>query len=166
MDPAASPVGMSMDEVGAAFSRFYEAELAVQVRAATLLLGSMAAAQDAVHDAFVEVYRRWHRIEAPGPYLRQSVLNRCRDVLRHRSVEARHQRSLLADDVPAQDAPLFDALARLPFNQRAAIVLRFYVGLGETEIAHELGCAPGSVGPWIRRALDRLAVELHPQEER
>jgi RNA polymerase sigma factor (sigma-70 family) len=165
MDPASSDVGMSMEDAAAAFARFYESELAVQVRAATLLLGSVAAAQDAVHDAFVEVYRRWHRIEVPGPYLHRSVLNRCRDVLRRREVAARHERALLVDDVPAQDAPLFDALARLPFNQRAVVVLRFYVGLGEAEIADQLGCPPGSVGPWTRRALDRLAAELQPQEE-
>ena len=59
--------------------------------------------------------------------------------------------------------PIGHALARLPFNQRAVIVLRFYVGLGEADIARELGCRPGSVGPWTRRGLDRLAAELLPQ---
>lgn len=148
-----------------AFARFYEAELPGQVRSAALVVGSVAAAEDAVHDAFVEVYRRWSSIAEPGPYLQRSVLNRCRDVLRHRGVAARHERSLRADDVPAQDAPLFDALGRLPFNQRAALVLRFYGGLTEGEIAERLGCATGSVGPWIRRGLDRLGAELLPQEQ-
>lgn len=145
------------------FAGFYESELAVQVRGAALILGSVAAAQDAVHDAFVEVYRRWSDIDEPGPYLQRSVLNGCRDVLRRRDVAARYERTLQVDSVPAQDAPLFDALARLPFNQRAVIVLRFYVGLGEAEIARELGCPTGSIGPWTRRALDRLGAELLPQ---
>ena len=169
MDRRCSAVGMGMEDVrddpAAAFARFYESELAVQVRGASMILGSVAAAQDAVHDAFVEVYRRWSQIDEPGPYLQRSVLNRCRDVLRHRTIAARHERTVRVDDVPAQDAPLFDALARLPFNHRAVIVLRFYVGLGEAEIARELGCPPGSVGPWTRRGLDRLAAELLPQEQ-
>ena len=96
-----------------AFARFYETELPVQVRSAALILGSVAAAQDAVHDAFVEVYRRWARIDDPGPYLHRAVLNRCRDVLRHTSVVARHERALLPADIPETDAPLFDALQRL-----------------------------------------------------
>src|SRR5690349_18261004 len=96
MDPRSSSVDMAMgeraDDRAVAFAPFYEAELPRQVRAAALILGSVAAAQDAVHDAFVQVYRRWAEIEEPGPYLQQSVVNRCRDVLRHRSVVQRHER--------------------------------------------------------------------------
>jgi DNA-directed RNA polymerase specialized sigma24 family protein len=44
----------------------------------------------------------------------------------------------------------------LPFNQRAVVVLRFYVGLNNVEIAEALGCATGSVGPWLDRALKQL----------
>ncbi len=70
------------------------------------------------------------------------------------------------EDVPAVDAPLYDALARLPFKHRAAVVLRYYLGLTELEIAAHLDCPPGSGGPWIRRGLDRLATELRlPPEE-
>ena len=53
-----------------------------------------------------------------------------------------------------------DALARLPLKHRTAVVLRYYVGLSEAEIAAHLGCPVGSVGPWLRRGLDRLAAEL------
>lgn len=152
----------------AAFERFYATEVARQVRGATLILGSRQAAEDAVHDAFVEVLRRWDRgLDDPGPYLQRAVVNRCRDVLRRRAVALRHRTLLRLEDVPPVDAPLYDALARLPFKQRAAIVLRFYGGLTEAEIADRLGSAPGSVGPWIRRGLDHLARQLElPTEER
>src|SRR4051812_34158042 len=77
MDGPSSAVDMSMEDGATdpadAFARFYGSELERQVRAAALLLGSVAAAQDAVHDAFVQVYRRWARIEEPGPYLQQAV---------------------------------------------------------------------------------------------
>ena len=150
------------------FARFYEAEVVRQVRAATLMLGSQQAAQDIVHDVFTEMFQRWDGgISDPGPYLQRAVVNRCRDAMRRTAVARRHRRLLRAEDVPAVDAPLYDALATLPPKHRAAVVLRYYLGLTEAEIALHLDCPTGSVGPWIRRGLDRLAVELGlPLEER
>ena len=166
-------VGISMDSLSAdvarrhsGFTAFYEAEVVGQVRSATLMVGSRSAAQDVVHDAFVTLLNRWTDLDEPGPYLQRVVVNGCRDVLRRRSVADRFARRLAPPaDVPAVDADLFDALARLRFNHRAAIVLRFYVQLTENEIAEHLGCRPGSVGPWIRRGLDELAVQLRPKRE-
>lgn len=165
MDPGAPDVETDVpqrsdSEVLAAFSSFYRAELVGQVRAAALVTGSRTAAQDLVHDAFVEVLRKWDTIESPGPYLQRAVLYRCRDLLRHERVVRRHRASLRPDEYVEIDAPLFDALARLPFNHRAAIVLRYYLQLTEAEIADRLACPTGSVGPWIRRGLDRLAEDL------
>lgn len=149
------------------FARFYEAEVVRQVRAATLILGSRQAAQDVVHDVFLEILQRWDGgLSDPGPYLQRAVVNRCRDALRRRTVARRHRTLFRPEGVPAVDAPLYDALARLPFKHRAAVVLRYYLGFTEAEIAAHLGCAPGSVGPWIRRGLDRLAVQLRlPPED-
>lgn len=62
-----------------AFASFYDRELPLQVRRATLLTGNPETAHDLVHDAFVEVFRRWDALEQPGPYLSTAVLNRCRD---------------------------------------------------------------------------------------
>ena len=151
-----------------AFAAFYRQEVARQVRSATLILGSRPAAQDVVHDVFVELFRRWDGgIVDPGPYLQRAVVNRCRDVLRRTAVARRHRSRLRPDpDVPEIDAPLYDALATLPFPHRAAVVLRYYLGCTEADIAAHLGCPTGSVGPWIRRGLDRLATELRlPPEE-
>lgn len=55
---------------------------------------------------------------------------------------------------------LFDVLARLPFNQRAAIVMRYFAGMTEREIADALDTSPGSIGPWIHRALTTMRKEL------
>jgi RNA polymerase sigma factor (sigma-70 family) len=142
------------------FTRFYETEHAGQVRRAALLLGSDDAANDVVHEALTAVYQRWSSIDDPGPYLNRAVLNGCRDVGRRAARDRRADRSLhaSADAEPAD--PLFDVLASLPFNQRAAVVLRFYVGMTEKEIAASLGARPGSVGPWINRALAAMRKEL------
>ena len=150
------------------FARFYEAEVVRQVRAATLMLGSQQAAQDIVHEVFTEIFQRWDgEISEPGPYLQRAVVNRCRDAMRRTAVARRHRSMLRAEDVPAIDVPLYDALGTLPPKHRTAVVLRYYLGLTEAEIADHLDCPTGSVGPWIRRGLDRLAVELGlPPEER
>jgi RNA polymerase sigma factor (sigma-70 family) len=142
------------------FTQFYEREHAGQVRRAALLLGSDDAANDVVHDALAAVYQRWSSIDDPGPYLNRAVLNGCRDVGRRAVRDRRTNRRLhtVAGAEPAD--PLFDVLASLPFNQRAAVVLRFYVGMTEREIAVALGASPGSVGPWINRALAKMRKEL------
>ncbi len=44
------------------FSAFYEAEMPGQVRRATILTGDPDLAHDLVHDAFVEIYRRWNSL--------------------------------------------------------------------------------------------------------
>ena len=136
---------------------FYDREFEIQIRRAGLLLDSADEAHDVVQSAFVSVYRRWGAIENPGGYLSQAVLNGCRDVGRRRA----SQRRLLArladsNDVAGPDTVLDDVLRSLPFNQRAVIVLRYYAGLTTDEIAGQLGCAPGSVGPWIDRGLAKM----------
>ena len=144
-----------------AFGDFYRLELDAQVRRAVLLLGSNDIANDVVHDAFIAVYRRWDTLDEPGPYLHMAVLNGCRGIHRQRSRQGRLLPRLVDRGAPASvDEHLDDLLAELPFNQRAAVVLRFYGGLTTEEIASELGCAPGSVGPWIHRALAKLRKAL------
>ncbi len=145
------------------FDAFYVAEAEGQVRRAALLLGSDDAANDVVHDALAAMYRRWNDLDEPGPYLNRAVLNGCRDHARRRGT----QRRLLTRLRPVANAErtgepdvLDDVLGRLPFNQRAAVVLRFYAGCTTAEIAETIGCPPGSVGPWIDRALRTLRKEL------
>jgi DNA-directed RNA polymerase specialized sigma24 family protein len=153
--------GASRSRAVDAFAEFYRRELDGQVRRAVLLVGSPELANDVVHDAFVAVYRRWGSIEEPGSYLNVAVLNGCRGVHRRRS---RHQRLMprLLDRGTGSSTGEFldDVLAQLPFNHRAAVVLRFYGGLTTEEIARALGCAPGSVGPWIDRALTKMRKAL------
>jgi|CXWL01.1.fsa_nt_gi RNA polymerase sigma factor (sigma-70 family) len=144
-----------------AFAEFFDAEFAGQFRRAVFLLRDRGAAEDIVHDAFVEVWRRWQEIAEPGPYLSRCVLNGCRDHAKIRRRRWAHDRSARVEHYDAASADeLYDVLARLPFNQRCAVVLRFYVGMSNDEIAHAMGCPVGSVGPWIQRAKQQLLKEL------
>lgn len=145
----------------AGFTEFYVAELDRQVRRAFLMVGSNELANDVVHDAMVEVYRRWQAIERPAAYLNRAVLNGCRDSGR-RSATQRRMLGRLVDrggETVMRDV-LDDALRTLPFIQRGAVVLRFYGGLSVNEIADALGCAPGTVGPALDRGLTKLRKVL------
>jgi RNA polymerase sigma factor (sigma-70 family) len=137
----------------------YGQKFAPMVRFARLLVGSPEAAADIVQDAFVQVHRRWATIRFPEAYLRQAVVNGCRAHHRRRDVERR------APLVAAQPAPLaarelLDAVAKLRYRERAALVLRFYEDLPDTEIAEMLGCRVGSVASLVHRALARLRLEI------
>ena len=141
------------------FGKFYERELAGQVRRATLIVGDRQAARDLVHDSFADVFQRWTQVREPGPYLNIVVLNRCRDHLRRNKRRSRAEyRPILNDH--ADDESLWDALHALPFNHRAALALRFHEQMTDREIAETLGCRIGSVGPWIRRGLTKLRMDL------
>jgi RNA polymerase sigma factor (sigma-70 family) len=153
--------GASEERTDSAFGDFYRRELDAQVRRAALLLGSGDLANDVVHDAFVAVFRRWDSLDEPGPYLNVAVLNGCRGIHRRRSIHERLVPRLLDRGSSSSEGErLDDVLAQLPFNHRAAVVLRFYGGLTTAEIADALECAPGSVGPWIDRALTKMRKAL------
>lgn len=140
------------------FDDFYRRELAGQVRRAAFIVGSSAQANDVVHDAFVAVYGRWSTIADPGPYLNRCVINGCRDALRRRRPLPAPPPDFVGDR--ADDVALWEELRRLPGRQRAAVVLRYWEGLTETEIATLLDIRPGTVGPLLTRAMRTMKVAL------
>ncbi len=81
--------------------------------------------------------------------------------------ELRRRRRALATALRATPAPLvpadlelWDALRRLPRNQRAALMLHVLDGVGYAEIGDALHVPEGTVASWISRAKARLRVEL------
>jgi RNA polymerase sigma factor (sigma-70 family) len=126
------------------------------LRLAYLLTGSREVAEDLVQDAFAGAQRRWESIEHPTAYLRTSVLNGSRMHHRRRSRERAHFADLVRHDVSVETPVLVDALARLPYRQRAALVLRYYEDRGDGEIAQALRCRPATVRSLVHRGLERL----------
>ena len=154
----------------AAFDEFVVMHGDALIRLAYVLCGDLTRAQDATQEALTRLYLRWGRIEDPLPYARRCVVNAAND-LRRRSGR-RERRELLAAQLQPRDAPpLFDdqvvdrdrllrALRRLPYGQRAVIVLRYWHQLPEPEIAQILGNSVGTVKSQASRALGRLRAEL------
>ena len=125
------------------------------VRLAFLLTGSPDVAQDVVQDAFVSVHRAWSRVRDPRAYLRRAVVNACTS--HHRRVFRERRTSAPGSTIVDLGADeLFDVLETLPARQRAAIVLRYWHDLDESDIASALGCRPGTVGSLLHRAIARL----------
>lgn len=60
--------------------------------------------------------------------------------------------------------PLKEAVARLPKELRAVVVLRYFTGLTLTETARALDIPQGTVSTRQRRALQLLKLELSEQE--
>lgn len=143
------------------FAAFYRAQSAPMTRLAFLLVGSQETAQDLVQDAFVRVHAKWSSIDEPQAYLRRAVVNACNSHHRRGALERR----VNAATVPRRDDrldadELSDALATLPYRQRAVLVLRFYHDLSEAEIASTLGVRPGTVGSLASRALAQLRTVI------
>jgi RNA polymerase sigma-70 factor (sigma-E family) len=145
----ARPGATTFDEL---FRRCYER----MVRVAYLLVGSQAEAEDVVQDAFARIELRWAKLDNPEAYLRRCVVNRSNDLLRRRRIEQRF-RDLRRDETAELGAnELGDALAGLSPRRRTAVVLKYYAGLREREIAEVMGVRPGTVKSMLHRALAQL----------
>jgi RNA polymerase sigma factor (sigma-70 family) len=156
MTPDTEP-GLAGDPTGLA--ELYEREWSSLLKVAYLLTSSRSTAEEIVQDAFVRLQTTRTRVLNPAAYLRTVVVNACRDQHRHQAVV---DRTPLPPPEPtlAEHDELFDALARLPWRQQAALVLRFHVDLPEQAIAATLDCRPSTVRSIIHRALATLRKEL------
>lgn len=156
--------GVTAVPVRLTFEEFYRREWPSAVRLAHLLSGSDALAEDLAQDAFARMHRRWDAIESDSAYLRRAVVNACRAFHRSRGREtARVRRAVHRDEAAALGADeLLDALDRLPYRQRAVLILRYYHDLSEAEIADALECRPGTVKSLASRALAELRKVVEP----
>jgi len=173
--PPVSPVasGLSAGSWGAdeAVTNLYAAHYRSLVRLAALLLRDTGAAEEVVQDSFVAMHGAWRRLSDPDralAYLRQSVVNRSRSALRHRTVVARHPPTPAPDAASAEQgamvalehAAVLAALRLLPLRQREVLVLRYYADLSEADIADTVGISRGAVKSHASRGMAALRTTL------
>ncbi len=148
-------------------TELYTAHYAGLVRLATLLLRNHAMAEEAVQDAFVALHRRWRRLKDPQQavgYLRTSVINNTRSIQRRWTVAAKHPDDRPLDEPSAESGAMraaagdavIAALRTLPDRQREALVLRYYAGLSEAEIAAAMKVSRGAVKSHTSRGMATL----------
>jgi RNA polymerase sigma-70 factor (sigma-E family) len=167
----ARDTGAGADDAASIVSALYAEHALGLTRLAQVMLGDRAAAEDVVHDAFCGLCRRWGDLTDPRKapaYLRSSVLNGCRSVLRRQTRGAADPP--LTSEVPSgdgggADAPLLAsedrravlaALRRLPDRQREVLVLRYYLELPDTEIARTMAIGESTVRSAAHRGLATL----------
>lgn len=155
------------------FEEFAATRLPALLRFAAVLTGSRPSAEDVVQEVLMRAQPRWHRIgqlESPEAYVRRMVVNE------YLSTRRRWWRLVPRADVdPGARVPdpatahadrdaLQAELRRLPPRQRTVLVLRYYLGLSDREIADELGCTTGTVRGYASRALAELRIEFRAAE--
>ena len=162
--------------------RLYVLHYRSLVRLAASLVRDIATAEEVVQDSFVAMHGGWQRLRDADKalaYLRQAVVNRSRSVLRHRTVPGGNSPQAPPDPPVAgrgalgllEQSAVRDALRDLPDRQREAIVLRYYAGLSEGEIAAAMGISQGAVKAHTARGLSALHAVLdqaspHPARPR
>jgi RNA polymerase sigma-70 factor (sigma-E family) len=157
------------------FQEFTTTRLPGLVRFAVVLTGDRGLAEDVVQEVLLRVHRRWARIQAldsPEHYVRRMITNEYLSWRRRWSRQVPHAHPPDRPDStpdPATAHAERDALRieldKLPRRQRAVLVLRYYAGLSDAEIAEVLGCGAGTVRGYASRALATLRVELRPAKE-
>ena len=158
-----------------AVTSFYTAHYSSLVRLAALMVRDGATAEEIVQDAFVAMHGVWPQLgdsEKALSYVRQSVVNRARSVLRHRSV-VKQNTTKPSPDMPSAEygaivqlerSAVVAALRSLPDRQREALVLRYYGDLSEAQIAAAMGISRGAVKSHTARAMSALRKALLKQE--
>jgi len=157
-------------------ARWLEESYRCSFRTACLILGNRADAEEAVQEAFL---RAWRFRASLGtgtslkPWLYRVVVNTCYSKLRQeiphrdrRSDAAELDDRMAASVSPEEEAgraevarDVLRALTALPLHLRVPVVLRYYAGLGEREIAVAIGRRPGTVKSRLHEARRLLAQD-------
>jgi RNA polymerase sigma-70 factor (sigma-E family) len=151
---------------GMRFDDFAAERLPALLNYAVLLTGDRESARDLVQEVLTRALIKWDRIEAvdqPYAYVRRMLTNEHLSWRRRRrvpTVPLRDEPGPSVDPPPPPDDEMWRLLAGLPRQQRAVLVLRYYEGLTDREIAGVLGCRPVTVRSNASRALAALRIEI------
>jgi RNA polymerase sigma-70 factor (sigma-E family) len=172
----ASPRVPADREAERVVSTLYAAHYRSLVGLAVLLVRDIATAEEVVQDSFVAMHHSWKRLRDTNKalaYLRRSVVNRSRSVLRRRVVADRNPPKPPPDMPSAEQGAItllersavVDALRELSPRQREVVVLRYYGDLSEAQIASTIGISAGAVKSHSARALSALRNALESEYE-
>ncbi|MDI2131556.1 SigE family RNA polymerase sigma factor [Yinghuangia seranimata] len=156
------------------FEEFAAARLPGLLRCAYMLCGDRELARDITQEVLTRALVKWRRISGlahPEAYVRTMVTNEFLSLRRRKAVAtvALTYEALDGPAAPTAEDPghqvglradLWQRLGALPRKQRAVVVLRYYEGLTDNEIADALGCRPSTVRGYAARALATLRVSM------
>jgi RNA polymerase sigma-70 factor (sigma-E family) len=152
----------------------YERHVAGAIRLATLLTGDPSMAEDLAHEGFIRSAGRFGHLRTPtsfDAYLKRTLVNLAHQRFRRQRLEREAVRRESAEEPVARAAyspedreVVWSAILRLPFRQRAAIVLRYYEDLSEEQTAVALRCSPRAANSLVSRAMTTLRKDLAKEE--
>ena len=163
--------GPDADAADVTVADLFRAHTIPLTRLALILVGDRASAEDVVQDAFLGLHRSLPGLRDPDKalaYLRKSVVNGCRSLLRSRRRawlrRVEHEPPVWSAEaaVMAKEdrREVLAAIARLPPRAREVLALRYYLDLPQNEIAAILGISKGTVASTVFRALAALSRDL------
>ncbi|HET7477651.1 MAG TPA: SigE family RNA polymerase sigma factor [Dermatophilaceae bacterium] len=179
MAEAARPAWGDPSPDDAGFREWVLARSSVLRRKAYLLCGDWSTADDLMQDVLVAMYPRWSRIVRGGhvdAYANRVLFGKHVDARRRPwrrerpvevvpdSADSTSERAIAAVD--HSDGPLVAALAALPADQRAVLVLRFTDDLSVETIAQVLGIRAGTVKSRLSRGTETLRTRLEVPDDR
>jgi RNA polymerase sigma-70 factor, ECF subfamily len=147
-----------------AFEQLFRSHWPRAYRAALLVVGDSAAAEDIAQESFLAAVRaldRFDRRRPFGPWLHRIVVNRSIDWARSRALRREsfgdgQEPAAVEREASGHARELAEGLAALQPEQRAVIVLRYLLEYTPGEIARLLDLPRGTVNSRLRRGLDRL----------
>lgn len=151
------------------FEQFVRQRVPPLVRFASALCADHGLAEEIVQEVVMRMHGRWDTVRQVGAldaYVRRAVVNeylswrrKWARVIPHEVVPER--RAVVPDPANqhAERSALTQQLAGLPPRQRAVLVLRYFEGLSDDEIAEVLGCRAVTVRGYASRALSALRIE-------
>ncbi|MBB4687081.1 SigE family RNA polymerase sigma factor [Amycolatopsis jiangsuensis] len=154
------------------FADFVRTALPGLLRYGHALTGNPHDAADLVQTVLEKIGTRWPAVYQktgdPVAYVRRSMANahvsRWRRTRREHLVADLPDTGSRAPKDPFEHEPLWQALRDLPPRQRAVMVLRYYEGLSEVEIAETLGISQGTVKSQASKAIASLRRKLGQRE--
>jgi RNA polymerase sigma-70 factor (sigma-E family) len=178
---AVEAVVVASPEDDVEFADFFTASWPRLFRTTYAVAGDHASAEDALQSAYARAYASWRRVRAtehPEAYVRRMAVNEVLTVRRRAWWRRERPHAEPPEPPPAPSADVragdqdavWAAVSALAPRQRAVIVLRYYEGLSEAEIADVLGCSRGTVKSQASDALRRLraghlATHLDPDPD-
>jgi len=158
-------------DAGSAVTTLYHRHYRSLVRLAALLVQDTDAAEALVQDSFVAMHSAWRRFadtDGALAYLYQAVVTRSRSALRHRMTADKILPTLVPGTPGASPPALTElersalvlALRTLAPRQREAVVLMYYAGLPDAQIASAMRISQGAVKIHTNQAMSSLGAEL------
>ena len=159
-----------------AFSELAARSIGKLTAVARLILRDEYAAQDAVQEAFIQAWRSLPGLREPDRFdawMRRLLVRACfQGVRRNRRVDAVEIRLTPADEpaIPGseRDLAIHDqlerGLARIPADQRTAVVLVYYLDLPVADAAEAMGIPVGTAKSRLNRAMQALRAALEADD--